>query len=427
MVEAQGSMAAENGVIGRGITAGFRGPAGRATIVLVLLRITYAYNWFDVGPGFPAISGTFGLSPSAWGILLAAFLVGAGLLQVPSGFLARRYGARVVALSGAALLGVAALASAGAPSFLALVGLRLAAGAGAGLFFSPAIALVASLHPEGSRGIPVGTFSSAFSAGAALGIFASALAIPEVGWRGSLAIGGVLLLVLTAVGFLGVPRWAGRAPPRIPGRTWAVPAVLRSRAVWGVGVAFVGLEGASMSAGQYFVPYAESIRSWAPALAGAVGAVFVFPSLFGGPIGGRLAERFQNRRTQLALVTGVPAIPMFLLPFAGLAPTLVIAATFSVGGGMAYAMMYILPHYLPGLAQDDVPLAIGLLNGIQLGGGASIALLIGWVIDRAGYTVAWQVLAVLIVVPLGFLALVPRTSGSGIAVPIPSSGPSRFP
>lgn len=382
--------------------------------MLILLRISYAYNWFDVGPGFPALSASFGLSPADWGILLASFLVGAGVLQVPSGMLARRYGSRSVALAGALLLSAAALASSVAPSYPSLVLLRFVAGAGAGLFFSPAISLVASLHPEGSRGVPVGTFSSAFSLGAALGVFGSALAIPFVGWRGSLALGGALLLALTIVGYLGVPTWAGAPPATRESRPWRLPGVLRSRAVWGIGLAFVGLEGASMSSGQYFVPYAEVVRGWVPALAGAVGAVFVFPSLVGGPIGGRLAERFRNRRTQLALVTGLPALPMFLLPFAGLGPTIAIAATFSIGGGMAYAMMYILPHYLPGLSEADVPLAIGLLNAVQLAGGATIALSIGWVIDRAGYTVAWQVMAVLIVVPLVFLALVPRTGAPAV-------------
>ena len=35
--------------------------AARATVALILLRIAYAYNWFDIGPGFPALSATFDL------------------------------------------------------------------------------------------------------------------------------------------------------------------------------------------------------------------------------------------------------------------------------------------------------------------------------------------------------------------------------
>lgn len=384
----------------------------RATIALVLLRVAYAYNWFDIGPGFPSLSTTFALDPGDWGVLLAAFLVGAGLLQVPSGLLARTYGTRTISLAGAALLGGASLASAAAPSYGALVALRFAAGAGAGLFFSPAIALVGSLHAAGERGVPVGLFSSAFSAGAGLGIFGSALLIPYLGWRGSLAFGGAALLLLLAVGWLAIPARAGRPGPRTPSRDLFGPAgVLRSRGVWAIGLAFVGLEGASISAGQYFVPFAEQVRLWAPALAGAVGAVFVFPSFFGGPVGGRLMERGRRRRTQMVLATAVPASLLFLIPYLGLAGIVAVAAAFSVGYGMVYAMMYVLAYYLPGVGLTDVPLAIGLFNGVQLAGGACVSLVTGEVIARWGYAPAWEVLAAMVLAPLALLALVPRAEG----------------
>ncbi len=399
-----------------------RSAVTRATAVLVLLRVAYAYNWFDIGPGFPALSGTFHLDPADWGILLAAFLAGAGLLQVPSGVLARRYGTRPISLAGAALLGAASLACAAAPSFLALAVLRAAAGAGAGLFFSPAIALVGSLHAAGERGVPVGLFSSAFSAGAGLGVFGSALLIPLLGWRGSLGFGGVVLLAILAVGVLAIPRSAGAPTPRDASpRLLARGGVLRSRAVWAIGLAFVGLEGASISAGQYFVPFAEQVRGWAPALAGAVGAVFVFPSFFGGPVGGRLLERGRRRRTQMVLATALPAALLFLIPSLGLAGIVAVAAAFSVGYGMVYAMMYVLAYYLPEVPTADVPLAIGLFNGIQLAGGACVSLITGAVIARWGYAPAWEALATMVLVPLVLLAAVPRT---GPAPPAPVGGPA---
>ncbi|MGA9839067.1 MAG: MFS transporter, partial [Thermoplasmata archaeon] len=168
----------------------------RATWILIALRIGYAYNWFDTGPALPAIGSTFSVGTAELGLLVAAFLVGAGLVQVPAGFLALRFGARTVSIAGVALLAVAGAASAVAPSFDVLLGLRLAAGVGAALFFSPAIGLVGSLYPAGRRGLPVGTFSSAFSAGAALGIVGTSLLLPLIGWRGSLLAGGAALAVL---------------------------------------------------------------------------------------------------------------------------------------------------------------------------------------------------------------------------------------
>lgn len=388
------------------------GAVARATVLLIGLRVLYAYNWLDVGPALPAIGATFGLTTVDWGLLVAAFLIGAGLLQVPAGLLALRWGTRRVSLVGALLLGASAFASAAAPSFPALLLLRFGAGAGAGLFFSPAIALVASMHPEGSRGVPVGVFSSAFSAGAGLGVFASALLVPAIGWRGSLALGGALLLVLLLFAERQIPRDAGAPrPTRPPGEGGRArrPGPLRSRAVWAIGLAFIGLEGASLSSGQYFVPYAQLVRGWAPALAGAIGALFVFPSVFGGPIGGRLAEGHANRRTQLVLLTAAPAALLVAVPFVGVAAVAAIAVVFSFTYGMVYAIMYILPPYLPGLTMEDSPLAIGLLNGLQLGGGAVVAALVGLAVTIGGYTSAFELMGVLTLATLGALVLVPPT------------------
>ncbi|MGB6501263.1 MAG: MFS transporter, partial [Thermoplasmata archaeon] len=111
----------------------------RATWVLIALRAGYAYNWFDVGPALPGIGASFHVGPAQWGLLVGAFLLGAGALQVPAGLLGRRYGNRGISLAGAAILATFALASGLAPSFPALLAFRVGAGAGAGLFFSPAI------------------------------------------------------------------------------------------------------------------------------------------------------------------------------------------------------------------------------------------------------------------------------------------------
>jgi MFS transporter, DHA1 family, inner membrane transport protein len=397
----------------------YRGPYGRATLFLIALRVLYAYNWFDIGPGLPAIGTEFGVGAFDWGLLLAVFFTGAGVLGVPAGVLADRWGNRRVALVGAGILGTATLASGLAPDFVTLLALRALGGAGAGLFFSPAIALVSEFHSEGRRGVPVGVFSSAYSAGAGIGVFLAALLVPDVGWRITLILGGAALLVATLAIAPAIP---------VPGRAQRDPSlgsghagrVWRSPAVWVMGLSFIGLEGASLSAGQYFVPFAEIVRGWAPALAGAIGSLLVLPSFFGGPLGGHLAERYRNRRTQMAVFTAVPAVLLALVPLVGIVETAAIAAFFSVGYGMVYAMMYVGTAFLPGIEAGDLALAIGLFNSIQLAGGAVIALLVGGLIEAYGYTVGWWVLSAGILVTLVLLPLLPRSRGSRS----PSTGPA---
>ncbi len=376
----------------------------RATWLLIALRTAYAYNWFDIGPALPGIGTAFGVGPDSWGLLLAAFLLGAGTFQVPAGLLARRYGPRRVALAGAALLAAGGLASAVAPSFAVLFTVRLIAGAGAGLFFSPAIGLVGTLYPSGARGVPVGVFSSAFSGGAAAGVFASAVLIPYVGWREAIALGALGLGVLTAITAWAVPGTVG-GPDRAV-RPAVRPVAWRMGAVWAIGLAFVGFEGASFATGQFVVPWGEALHGWSAVVAGAVGTAFVLPSVVGGPVGGVAAERTVRSRLLLVLATGLAGIALVFLPWAGLAATISIGIAFSFAYGFVYAVMYVLPHGWAGLPGGEIPLAIGLFNALQLGGGAAVALLFGWVVAHDGYAVAWpyvgavQILALVALVGL---------------------------
>ena len=392
--------------------------ATRATWVLVALRIGYAYNWFDIGPALPSIGSTFGVGPAQWGLLVAAFLVGAGLLQVPAGFLARRFGARSVSLAGVGILAVSAAACGAAPSFAALFVLRVVAGAGAALFFSPAIGLVASLYPPGRQGVPVGTFSSAFSAGAALGVVGTALLVPPIGWQLSLVVGGALLGVTTVVALLAIPRAAGAPPPGPSVPRSGLPAALRYRGVWAIGIAFFGLEGASFATGQFIVPWGEAVEGWTIALAGVVGMMFVLPSVFGGPVGGRVAERHRNHRTQFLVATFVVAGVLALLPWAGLVLAVVIGTVFSFAYGFLYAVMYVIPHFWREVPTEEIPLAIGLFNSIQLAGGAGVSALFGVVVAARSYAFGWDFLALLVLVTLGAIAFLPPTPSVAAGPPV---------
>ncbi len=411
-------------------SGGFEVPLGpkataRATAALVALRVGYAYNWFSVGPALVSIGVAFGVGPAQWGLLVASFLVGAGLLQVPAGFLARRFGARTVSLVGVGVLAIGSAACAAAPSFPVLLALRAGAGVGAALFFSPAIGLVGSLYPPGRRGIPVGVFSSAFAVGAALGIVGTALLIPPLGWRLALLAGGVILGVPTLVSLWLVPPTVGAAPPRPSVAGPRLPAALRFRGAWAVGVAFVGLEGATFATGQFLVPWGESVQGWSIGLAGVVGMMFILPSFVGGPVGGRVAERHRNHRTQFVVAAVVCAGVLALLPWAGLAAALFIGLVFAIAYGVIYAVMYVIPHFWREVPPGEIPLAIGLLNSIQLAGGAGVSALFGAIVATSSYTVGWLSLAGLILLTLTALVFLPATPSVLVGLPAEAgAGPS---
>ena len=167
-----------------------------AASMLVLARIVYAFNWYNMGAVLFLVGKGFDANPGELGIVLGAFLVGAGIFQVPAGLWAMRRGYRSTSIFALGLMGVFCLASALSPNWEVLALLRFGAGAGAAFFFAPALGLVSSYYPVGSRGPVIGVYNSGFSIGSAVGLFAGALIGEAVGWPWSLAVGRIGLLVL---------------------------------------------------------------------------------------------------------------------------------------------------------------------------------------------------------------------------------------
>jgi hypothetical protein len=106
-----------------------------------------------------------------------------------------------------------------------------------------------------------------------------------------------------------------------------------------------------------------------------------------------------------------------LLPWAGLASSLAIGTVFSVAYGVDYAVMYVIPQYWREVPNEEIPLAIGLLNSVQLAGGAGVSALFGWIVQATSYPVAWESLAALVLVPLGALVLLPAIPSDRVDPP----------
>ncbi len=115
--------------------------------ILFLARTVYAFNWYNIGALATLLEPAFGIGTAEFGIVLGMFLLGAGIFQVPAGFAAMRWGNRTTSLVALVVMGGFTLASAFSPNWIVLAGLRFGAGAGAALFFAPALGLVALVLP----------------------------------------------------------------------------------------------------------------------------------------------------------------------------------------------------------------------------------------------------------------------------------------
>jgi len=323
--------------------------------------------------------------------VLGALLAGAAVFQLPAGFAALRWGNRNVSIAALVIMGVFSLGSAFSPNWIVLAGLRFGAGAGAAFFFAPALGLVTSYYPVGSRGPVVGVYNAGFSIGSGVGLFAGAFIGAAFGWGWALAIGGIALLVAAALAPWVLPVTDSAPPRRTVRELWvASRPILRSRDLWALSLSFTGLWAAFYVAAQYFVQYAHSEHpAWSLALAAGLPTLMIAIEVLGGPLGGWLGERQVDMRTILAVFGASAGVAVLFIPFANLDELVGIFVALGFLDGATFAVMYLLPTYLPETRVEGLSLGLGLLNAIQIFAGSAVAIAFAFVATYVGYTAAW--------------------------------------
>ena len=361
-----------------------------ATGILLVARVVYAYNWYDVGGVLPLLGARFGIGTVELGIVLSAFLLGAAVFQLPAGYVAMRWGARSTSITALGVMGAFALASAASPNWMVLALLRFGAGGGAAFFFAPALGLVTAYYPSGRRGFMVGAFIAGFSVGSGIGLFASAYLGPTVGWSVPIGLGGALLLGVALVSVLFLPRTPNETKTPVRGLWGASRPVLRSPGLWGVALGGGGLWGGYYIAAQYFVNFAHVVHpSWSLALAAAAPTVMIAVEVPGGPFGGRLGERSRDMRRALVAWGIVAGILLVAVPFLSLGTELAAFAVLGFSDGVTFTLLYLIPMYLPEVIGNRVALGLALVNFVQILIGGAIALGFAFVAATTGYVGAW--------------------------------------
>ncbi|HEU5120638.1 MAG TPA: MFS transporter [Candidatus Nitrosocosmicus sp.] len=159
---------------------------------IVLARILYAVNWFNISSIFYLILLDFDQDISMLGLITSGFLIGIGLFQIPAGILAAKYDPRLIIVFGTMLLSVSSLLSGLVSEIYQMVFLRFLVGVGMAFFFGPSVILISKYLGKGSEGFGVGILNSAHSLGGIIGIFGWIIIAEFTGWRMSLLFSGVL-------------------------------------------------------------------------------------------------------------------------------------------------------------------------------------------------------------------------------------------
>jgi MFS family permease len=212
-----------------------RAPTSPVRLVLLMAASVFI-NYVDRGnlaTAGPLIIDEFHLSASQFGALGSAFFLTYVLAMIPAGWLADRYGAKLVLGAGAAIWSTATLLTGFAGGFASLLALRLLLGVGESPAFPATSKLIATGVAREHIGIANGVTGFGYLFGPAIGTFVGAKLTSQLGWRPTFVIFGVLSLLWLIPWrrvVIAEPTITHHAPSVDPP---AMAEILRQRGLWG--------------------------------------------------------------------------------------------------------------------------------------------------------------------------------------------------
>jgi len=350
----------------------------------------------------PLVLVRFGASKSSVGLALTGMWVVYALIQFPSGVLADRFGERRLLLGGLVGVGVGAATVALAPSLAAFGVAVLVLGAGGGLFFPAASALVSRLST--SRGGSLGFLTAA---GAISGVVYPAVGgtvATRFDWRAAVALGAVAVLPCLLATVLLVPS----LPPVRPNRRLGVLVDARYLAeiLTRPGVAYTTLLavlGAFTIQGysSFFPTFLVEYRGLDTGTAGLAFGVAFALSAVAQPAAGALSDR-TSRDLALAASIGLTAVG-FLVILAVPGTAGLVAGVALLGVGISWPGV-ISARIMDQLDASERGLGFGLVRTVFLVLAASGSAVVGALADYGGWGLAFGALVAVLAAYLLLLA-----------------------
>ncbi|WP_157728963.1 MFS transporter [Sulfitobacter sp. DFL-23] len=318
------------------------------------------------------------ITPAHAGQLLTVYAVAYAVLSPVLVAVTGRIGRRRVMALGLSMFGLAALASALAPSLLVLNGGRVLAAAGAGLFTPVAAATAAALFPPEQRARVLAMVFFGFSVAQVLGVPAGSWIAYTFGWRWG--FWSVVALALPCIAMI----WH-----HVPAGLKFQPTTLRDLgAVLGnlrmiLAVLFTStFLGATYILYTYMAPLLSETMGYGRDGVTLVLAVTGVGAVIGNLASGLLTDRLGWRRTLVSLcICQIILLPVYsLLPVANV-QLLALTVIWSMTG---WAFMAAQQSRLIGLAGSQATVVLAL-NAAAIYVGAAVGSAIGgWVLLHAG-------------------------------------------
>ena len=422
-----------------------------ASLSLIVARIVYGINWFNIAAIFPLIALEFEKDVSLLGSISAAFFIGVGLFQIPAGLFAARFDPRTSAIVGIIITSAASVLCGVVVSSSQLIWLRFIVGFGMAFFFSSAVILIAKYGKRGFPGFSIGIMNSAHSVGGIIGIFAWIIIAQMVGWRPSLILSGVLGLGTAMFMIMTIPKskLSGDGDSKVDDKSYqptkkgqefnifTTLRVLSNRTLVSLGLILIGIQAAWAVELTFLVVYLGNL-GFSVQFVGIIASLPLIFAIISAPLIGRFYDKAKDTKRVLVIcgigtsmaIAGLSIDSLFVIILS------VILTGFFSGG--AFTVVYekartvlinsavnhrrtttsadletdrrnfgeTKDYFLSDYSYFDT-LKVALVNGLSLIGVLWTPLAFSYVVEESSYDLAWimsaSITAVFVITPIKFL------------------------
>jgi len=364
-------------------------PNKTATLSLMLARVVYTINWFNIASIFYFVASDFKENITMLGIISASFLVGVGLFQVPAGIIAAKYGPRKIAIYGIMIASLAALVTGLASNTYQITLLRFIIGLGMACFFGPSVILISKYLGKESEGLGIGLLNSAHALGGIIGLFGWVILAEHFGWRASLILSGGLGISTAILLKSTLLRDVDEISYEFKIKVSHVLATLFNKSLIILGITLLGFQAGSSMILTFTVFYFVDHLKINPIDAGLMGSLNLIVALASSPFFGKLYDKIGNAR-KLLFISGIisaSSLVGFATDSLYAITALILVSGFFLSAG--FVIVYAKAKEINKEQPQYQTLAVSFVNGLSLFGVFWVPVFFSSIVSRLGYEMAW--------------------------------------
>ena len=412
-------------------------------ISIILARILYAVNWFNISSIFYLILIDFNQDVSMLGLVTSSFLIGIGIFQIPAGILSAKYDPKLILIFGTMLLSASSLLSGFVSEIYQMIVLRFLVGVGMAFFFGPSVIIISRYLGKGSDGLGVGILNSAHSLGGIIGIFGWIILAEFIGWRMSLVFSGVLGITSALLLYYALHKKTSKAKihtnekekiirdesnidrltlkentaNKKPILNFLVDisslrSLLLNKSILIVALSLLGIQVGWNLVSTFMVLYLKVEFDVTSTIAGLIGMLTLVVNVLFAPLFGKIYDRLTKKKSvknEIVLLLTCGIIMSTNIAFFSftnisiLIPSIVLIGIFASGGFVIpYSMARRIAVEKLRMPNYEI-LAVSYVNGLSLLGAFWVPFLFSLLVKTFNYSTAWMIgglLTIAFIIPI---------------------------